>query len=94
MHNDLNRRDFPHLSGLVAAAALGTATADEPAKRKTPRKAILYATLSFPGSVLDKFQAIKATGSEGVEPMSHRNQEEVVKALETTGLKAASAGAV
>jgi L-ribulose-5-phosphate 3-epimerase len=90
MHNGLNRRDFLNMSGIVAAAALGTATADEPAKRKTPRKAIMYATISFPGSVLEKFKAIKAAGFEGVEPMSHMNQDEVVKALEATGLKAAS----
>src|SRR5262249_15184079 len=42
------------------------------------------------GSVLEKFQAIKAAGFEGVEPMSHMNQEEVLQALEMTGLKAAS----
>jgi L-ribulose-5-phosphate 3-epimerase len=90
MHNGLNRRDFLNMSGIVAAAALGTATADEPAKRKTPRKAIMYATISFPGSVLEKFKAIKAAGFEGVEPMSHMNQDEVIKALEATGLKAAS----
>src|SRR5580700_3519070 len=90
MHNGLNRRDFLNMSGIVAAAALGTATADEPAKRKTPRKAIMYATISFPGSVLEKFKALKAAGFEGVEPMSHMNQDEVVKALEETGLKAAS----
>jgi hexulose-6-phosphate isomerase len=42
------------------------------------------------GSVLEKFKAIKEAGFEGVEPMSHMNQDEVVKALEETGLKAAS----
>ena len=50
----------------------------------------MYGTISFPGSVLEKFKAIKAAGFEGVEPMSHMNQDEVVKALEETGLKAAS----
>jgi hexulose-6-phosphate isomerase len=39
---------------------------------------------------MEKFKAIKAAGFEGVEPMSHMNQDEVVKALEETGLKAAS----
>jgi hexulose-6-phosphate isomerase len=50
----------------------------------------MYATIGFKGSVLEKFQAVKAAGFEGVEPMSHMNQDEVVKALEETGLKAAS----
>jgi hexulose-6-phosphate isomerase len=50
----------------------------------------MYATIAFPGSVLEKFKAIKAAGFEGVEPMSHMKQDEVVKALEETGLKAAS----
>src|SRR5207244_8399272 len=44
----------------------------------------------FKGSVLEKFQAVKAAGFEGVEPMSHMSQEEVLQALEKTGLKAAS----
>ena len=50
----------------------------------------MYATLSYPGPVLEKFRAVKAAGFEGVEPMSHMNQDEVLKALEETGLKAAS----
>jgi L-ribulose-5-phosphate 3-epimerase len=91
MRNGFNRRDFLKASGgTVVAATLGTATAAEPMKRKTPRKAIMYATISFPGSVLEKFKAVKAAGFEGVEPMSHMNQDDVVKALEETGLKAAS----
>jgi L-ribulose-5-phosphate 3-epimerase len=91
MRNDFNRRDFLKASGgAVVAASLGTAIAAEPAKRKAPRKAMMYATISFPGSVLEKFKAIKAAGFEGVEPMSHMKQDEVVNALEETGLKAAS----
>jgi hexulose-6-phosphate isomerase len=50
----------------------------------------MYATIGFKGSVLEQFQAVRAAGFEGVEPMSHMNQDEVLKALEVTGLKAAS----
>src|SRR4051812_32687498 len=50
----------------------------------------MYATIGVKGSVLEKFRAVKAAGFEGVEPMSHMNQDEVLKALEETGLKAAS----
>jgi hexulose-6-phosphate isomerase len=90
----LNRRDFLKLgSGVVAATALGplgSALADGPAKKPRLRKAIMYATIGHKGSVLEKFRAVKAAGFEGVEPMSHMNQEEVLKALEETGLKPAS----
>src|ERR1051326_5478523 len=42
------------------------------------------------GSVMEKSKAVKAAGFEGVEPMSHMDQDEVLKALEESGLKAAS----
>src|SRR5439155_16748495 len=64
--------------------------ADPPEKKRAIKKAVMYATIGLKGSVLEKFQALKAAGFEGVEPMSHLNQDEVVKALEESGLKAAS----
>jgi hexulose-6-phosphate isomerase len=86
----LHRRDFLRLgSGALALAAVGPAGAGE--KKKRPlKKAIMYATIGYKGSVMDQFRAVKAAGFEGVEPMSHMNQDEVLKALEETGLKAAS----
>ncbi|HOX56896.1 MAG TPA: sugar phosphate isomerase/epimerase family protein [Candidatus Paceibacterota bacterium] len=38
------------------------------------------------GSVLEKFQAVKAAGFDGIEPPSHLDQEEVLRAREATGL--------
>src|SRR5216684_2507777 len=94
MADACNRRDFLKLGGGVfAAAALGPAgavAADTPAKKRNIRKAIMYATIGFKGTVREQFRAVKAAGFEGVEPMSHMNQDEVLKALEETGLKAAS----
>lgn len=94
MTDSLNRRDFLALGGgALASAALAPAVslaADDPAKKRQLRKAIMYATIGFKGSVLEKFQAVKAAGFEGVEPMSHMSQEEVLQALDKTGLKAAS----
>jgi hexulose-6-phosphate isomerase len=94
MGDALNRRDFLKLgSGALAAAALAPACPardDPPAKKRALHKAIMYATIGFKGSVLEKFRAVKAAGFEGVEPMSHMNQDEVLKALEETGLKPAS----
>ena len=96
MKSNLNRREFIRAgSGTLAALALGPShlgAADSvaaPTKRKI-RKAIMYGTVSLKGSVLEKFKALKEAGFDGVEPMSHMNQDEVVKALEETGLKAAS----
>src|SRR5439155_397253 len=61
-----------------------------PSRKRRIKKAIMYATVGVKGSVLEKFRAIKEASFEGVEPMSHMNQDEVMKALEATGLKAAS----
>jgi hexulose-6-phosphate isomerase len=88
MTEPINRRDFVKLGGgILAAAALG---ADTPPKKRTIKKAIMYATIGYKGSVMEQFQAVKAAGFEGVEPMSHMKQDEVLKALETNGLQAAS----
>src|SRR5438552_486269 len=96
MKSNLNRREFIRAgSGTLAALALGPShlgAADSvaaPTKRKI-RKAIMYGTVGLKGSVLEKFKAVKAAGFEGVEPMSHMNQDEVMEALKDTGLKAAS----
>ncbi|MBI3849413.1 MAG: TIM barrel protein [Verrucomicrobia bacterium] len=91
MNTKINRRDFIKAGSVTVALAalcpnwLGAA----PAKRDI-KKAIMYGTIGFKGSVMEKFKAIKEAGFAGVEPMSHMNQDEVVKALEETGLKAAS----
>lgn len=87
----MNRRDFLKSGGSMLAAGLsGALLADDSAKKRKLQKAIMYATIGYKGSVLEKFKAVKAAGFEGVEPMSHMNQDEVVKALEETGLKPAS----
>jgi L-ribulose-5-phosphate 3-epimerase len=93
MRDAFHRRDFLRLGGAALATAalhpLCSAVADPPKKRSL-RKAIMYGTIAFPGSVMDKLRAVKAAGFEGVEPMSHMNPDEVLKALDDTGLKAAS----
>jgi L-ribulose-5-phosphate 3-epimerase len=94
MKIETNRRTFLHTSlltaGAVALAPSVLSAADEPPKKRALRKAIMWETVGVKGSVLEKCQAIKDAGFEGVEPSSHMNQDEVVKALESTGLKAAS----
>ncbi|HEV3203726.1 MAG TPA: sugar phosphate isomerase/epimerase family protein, partial [Gemmataceae bacterium] len=90
----MKRRDFlKRGGGALAATAWGPAAwvaAQAPDKKRPLQKAIMYATIGFKGSVMEKFQAVKAAGFIGVEPMSHMDQDEVLKALDATGLKAAS----
>src|SRR5947207_6735082 len=94
MQTDLNRREFIKISsGALAAAALHSTpltAADSVPQKRNIKKGVMYATVGVKGSVLEKFKAIKAAGFDGVEPMSHMDQDEVMKALEETGLKAAS----
>ena len=49
------------------------------------KKGMWYA--AAPGAtVLDKFKAVKAAGFDGIEPPSHLDQEEVLRARDETGL--------
>jgi hexulose-6-phosphate isomerase len=92
MKQAMNRRDFIKLGGgVMATAALNPlAAAEAPAKKRTIKKAIMYATIGIKGTVLEQFRAVKNAGFKGVEPMSHMNHDEVLKALDETGLKPAS----
>jgi hexulose-6-phosphate isomerase len=93
MRDAITRRDFLKAGGAAAAAGLlapAAHAADAPAKKRDIHKAMMYATIGYPGTVLEKLRAVKAAGFEGVEPMSHMSQDAVLKALDDTGLKAAS----
>src|SRR5262249_35094291 len=88
----ITRREFLQATGGAAAAvAVGNLpglAAD--AKKRKIQKAIMYATMGYKGTVRKNFKAVREAGFAGVEPMSHMKQDEVLKALEETGLKAAS----
>ena len=87
-----SRRQFLHRTGTTLAAAAFTtplfAAAEKP--KRQIKKAIMWDTIGMKGTVLEKFRALKEAGFEGVEPASHMNQDEVVRAFDETGLKAAS----
>lgn len=89
-----DRRTFLKAAGwLAAGAAFSPALlrgAESAGKKRDLKKGIMYATIAVKGSVLDKFKAVKEAGFEGVEPMGGMNQDEVLRALEETGLKAPS----
>src|SRR5437764_5726037 len=46
----------------------------------------MWATVGLKASVLEKMKAIKEAGFEGVEMMSHMDQDEVLKARDEVGL--------
>ena len=87
-----SRRQFlQSTTTVLAATALGAPLFGAEARPKRQiKKAIMWGTIGYKGSVLEKCRALKAAGFEGVEPNSHMNQDEMVHALEETGLKAAS----
>jgi L-ribulose-5-phosphate 3-epimerase len=87
----MNRRSFLTSSTLaVAGSALSQAPPASAPKRKL-RKAMMLGTVRLKtASLLEKFQAIKAAGFEGVEPGGGLNENEVTDALKATGLECAS----
>lgn len=91
MNSLFSRRDFLKTSGSALALATlsptGFGEEKAPAPKRELKKAIMFATASLPGSVLEKCKAIKEAGFAGIEPMSHMNVEEVLKARDETGLE-------
>ncbi|MEY2878454.1 MAG: hypothetical protein RLZZ15_834 [Verrucomicrobiota bacterium] len=86
----MNRRSFlASAAGAAAALALPAPTRAAAPKRSL-RKAIMYSTIGVKGTVLEKFRAMQAAGFEGVEPMGAMDRDEVLVALQETGLQAAS----
>src|ERR1044071_2946101 len=92
MNNSLNRRSFLRATGSLAAMAaisrfsLHAADDSSGVKKRPIRKAIMFGTVGLKGTTLEKFQAVKDAGFEGVEPNSHMNQDEALKAPDATGL--------
>jgi L-ribulose-5-phosphate 3-epimerase len=86
----VNRRCFLRTATILTAGAVKAAPFAAPGHTRKIRKAIMYETIKLDGSILEKFQAVKTAGFEGVEPMSHMKQQEVLEAFHATGLAPAS----
>ncbi len=90
----MNRREFVQTGvGALALAALAPgALAAEATKpeiavpKRVLKKGIMWGTVGVKGSLLEKMKATKEAGFEGVEMMSHMDQEEVLRARDATGL--------
>ena len=92
MKDIMNRRHFLQTTAAASAAltVLPTRMLAAEASRARVQKGIMYATIGIKGSVAEKLAAVKAAGFAGVEPMSHMDQDEVLRALEVNSLKAPS----
>ena len=86
----MNRRTFLQTTAVATTAATFAPSTFAAAKKRNLRKAIMWNTIGFKGSVLEKCRAMKEAGFEGVEPQGAMNREEVLAALKETGLQAAS----
>lgn len=86
----MNRRTFLQSGAASIAVAAALPSLQAAPTRRRIRKGIMWGTVGVQGSVMQRMQAVKEAGYEGVEPMGGMNQDEVVKALEATGLKAGS----
>jgi hexulose-6-phosphate isomerase len=87
----MNRREhrFATLAGLAvnAAAVLGQTANSQPARRRNFKKGYMLNT--FPRRelpLLEKFKIIREAGFEGVEPPSHLDPDEILRARDQTGL--------
>src|SRR2546429_6984336 len=91
MVSAMNRRDFLKRSGSALAFAtvspLLSSAAEAPMKKRDLKKGYMLGT--FPGKdlpLIEKFKILKDAGFEGVEPPSHLDHEEVLRARDETGL--------
>jgi L-ribulose-5-phosphate 3-epimerase len=90
----MDRRQFAKrtilASALVASGSLyGVSNLMVPITRKMKR-GIMWSSIGMGQTILEKFQLAKQAGFEGVEPMSHFNRDEVLKARDATGLSISS----
>ncbi len=86
----MNRRQFSK-SAMLASAMISTASLPgishilSPAAR-TLKKGIMWGGIGIGKTIMEKFQAAKEAGFDGVEPMSHLDRKEVLAAKDATGL--------
>ena len=75
------------VSAFFSAASLqGMKVFGSPAKREL-KTGIMWGSIGVGKTILEKFEAAKIAGYDGVEVDSHLSRDEVLKAMETTGLK-------
>ncbi len=86
----MNRRQFAKntimASAVISASSIpGFSNIIAPATRSL-KKGIMWGSIGVGQTILEKFQAAKLAGFDGVEVMSHLDRNEVLKVRDTTGL--------
>ena len=91
MNQNMNRRQFTK-NTLMASAMISTSSLPgisnfAPSAPGSLKKGIMWGSIDFGSTIMEKFQAAKEAGFDGVEPMSHLNRKEILAARDATGLK-------
>ncbi len=86
----MNRRQFAKntlMASVIASSASlpGFSNLFQPVERSL-KKGIMWGSLGVGKTIMEKFQAAKDAGFDGVEVMSHLDRTEVLKARDATGL--------
>lgn len=82
------RREFITTAAAASALVLsGQTFAADAAKKRSIKKGIMYGTIGVGKTPAERFKAAREAGFDGVEAMSHMNQDEVLKARDENGLK-------
>ena len=86
----MNRRQFAK-NTLMASAMLPITSIKGISNLITPvtrnlKKGIMWGNIGIGQTIMEKFQAAKTAGFDGVEVMSHLDRNEVLKARDATGL--------
>ena len=86
----MNRRQFAKTTlaatALISAAPAGGMSSILPNAERILKKGIMWGSIGIGQTIMEKFQAAKDAGFDGVEVMSHLNRDEVLKARDATGL--------
>ena len=87
----MNRRQFTKKSAMASAffsvaSFPVTNVFGSPVKREL-KTGIMWGSIGVGKTILEKFEAAKIAGYDGVEVDSHLSRDEVLKAMEATGLK-------
>jgi L-ribulose-5-phosphate 3-epimerase len=90
----MNRRQFAKntimASAVLSAGTLPGFSIPSVAPERSLKRGIMWGSIGVGTTILEKFQAVKEAGFEGVEPMSHLDRTEVLKARDATGLTISS----
>ncbi len=86
----MNRRDFTKktvlASGMIAAASFPGISNPIQKPKRALKKSIMWGGIGVGKTILEKFEAVKAAGFDGLEADSHLNRQEMISASKKTGM--------